>query len=249
MKIIVGLGNPGAAYERTRHNVGYMVIDHLAARCAPGETAKVKYKSLAFEARLPMPSDNNTLPSDLTAGLRCLMLKPITFMNLSGQAVAESVRFYKLDPEADVLVIVDDVALPCGSLRLREKGGAGGHNGLGNIQQLLGTQKYARLRIGIDPPGRVPQKDYVLGKFSPEQQTAIDRIIPTAAAACAVWAHDGGIAAMNRFNAGDEPKPKPRSSPSAESAPPDARGHDGEPPPTSSTDASPQSGAVSSAKP
>ncbi len=208
VKLIVGLGNPGAEYERTRHNAGYMVVDHLVSRCAPGETVKARFKSLAVECRLPEPDEKDALPTLAAGGERCLLIKPTTYMNLSGQAVAEAIRFYKLDAERDLLVVVDDVALPCGTIRLRGKGGSGGHNGLANIQQLLGTQNYARLRIGIDPPGRIPQKDYVLGKFSPDQKTAMDRVVPTAAAVCAFWAHNGGIATMNRYNAGDEPKKK-----------------------------------------
>jgi PTH1 family peptidyl-tRNA hydrolase len=212
VKLIVGLGNPGAEYQRTRHNVGFMVADWLASRCSPAETPKVRFKSLAVEARLPDPGDAFTLPTDPFGGLRTLLLKPTTYMNLSGQAVAEAVRFYKLNPTEDVLVIVDDVALPCGAIRLRAKGGAGGHNGLANIQQLLGTQEYSRLRIGIDPPGDFPQRDYVLGKFSPDQHARIDDVLPKAAACCALWAHHGAIAAMNRFNASDatkQPKHQP----------------------------------------
>jgi PTH1 family peptidyl-tRNA hydrolase len=208
VKLIVGLGNPGAEYERTRHNAGYMVIDHLVSRCAPGERAKAKFKSLVFEARVPEPNDKNELPPDAPLATRCLLMKPTTYMNLSGQAIAEAVRFYKLDPEQDVLVIVDDIALPCGELRLRAKGGAGGHNGLSSIQQSLGTSAYPRLRIGIDAPGVVPQIDYVLGKFSPEQQDQMAGAVPLAAACCGLWASEGATAAMNRFNAPDKPKPK-----------------------------------------
>lgn len=216
MKLIVGLGNPGPEYDRTRHNAGFMVIDHLISRCAPGETPKAKFKSLLVEARVPVPDAKNGLQADASIAARCLLMKPTTYMNLSGQAVAEAVRFYKLEPERDVLVIVDDIALPCGDLRLRAKGGAGGHNGLSSVQQLLGTSDYPRLRIGIDPPGVVPQVDYVLGRFSPEQQGKITKAIPLAAACCGLWASEGPVAAMNRFNAPDKPKPRPKAVPDAD---------------------------------
>ncbi len=226
MKLIVGLGNPGPQYDRTRHNAGFMVIDHLAARCAIDAIPKARFKSLTVEAMIPTPDDKDRLPGPGSGAQteKCLLMKPTTFMNLSGQAVSEAVRFYKLDPTQDVLVITDDVALPCGSIRLRAKGGSGGHNGLTNIQTLLGTNAYPRLRIGIDPPGTIPQVDYVLGKFSPEQQAELDKALPRAAACAALWAHEGDTAAMNRYNAPTEPKPK-KPKPKPEPTP-DATGTD-----------------------
>ena len=186
MKLIVGLGNPGANYQMTRHNVGFEVLDRLARRHAPGAIARGRFHG-------------TTLDADID-GERCLLLKPTTFMNRSGQAVAEAVAFYKLSPSDDLLVIVDDVALPCGQIRVRAEGGAGGHNGLADVQEKLGTESYARLRIGIDQPGQIPQSDYVLGRFRPDQWSLVDPAINDAAEAAACWAQRGVHEAMNRFN-------------------------------------------------
>jgi len=185
MKLIVGLGNPGAEYEATRHNVGFLVLDRLARRHAPGAVARGKFHAAVVEAEVH--------------GERVMLLKPTTFMNRSGLAVGEAMRFYKL-PTASLLVIVDDVALPCGSIRLRPGGGAGGHNGLSDIEQKLTTDEYARLRIGIDPPGIIPQKDYVLGRFRPDQLELVEPALDTAADAVACWARSGIDEAMNRYN-------------------------------------------------
>jgi peptidyl-tRNA hydrolase, PTH1 family len=189
VKLIVGLGNPGPEYDRTRHNVGFDVLDRLARRYsdpAVGGAAKSRFHGLALEAEI--------------GGVKTLLLKPMTYMNLSGQAVAEAVRFYKLDPAQDLLVLVDDIALGCGVIRLRGDGSAGGHNGLTDVERKLATSGYARLRIGIDPPGAIPQKSYVVGKFRPDQ---LDRIAPAlneAVDAAACWAIHGITEAMNRFN-------------------------------------------------
>jgi PTH1 family peptidyl-tRNA hydrolase len=131
---------------------------------------------------------------------KILLLKPTTFMNRSGIAVSEAVQFYKLVPAADVLVIVDDVALPCGSIRVRPEGSAGGHNGLTDIEQKLGTTQYPRLRIGVDAPGQIPQKDYVLGRFRPEQRPLVEQAIDDAVDAAACWVRNGVVETMNRFN-------------------------------------------------
>ncbi|MFG0276237.1 MAG: aminoacyl-tRNA hydrolase [Phycisphaerales bacterium] len=187
MKIIAGLGNPGAGYERTRHNAGFMAVDRLLARVAPAQHGKARFQSLTWEATLP------------GAG-KCLLMKPVTYMNLSGRAVSEALRFYKADPAEDLLVLVDDVALPVGSIRIRASGGAGGHNGLSDIQRHCGGEAYARLRIGVDPPGRIPQADYVLGKFSPEQWDALQPALERSADATEKWASEGVLAAMNEFN-------------------------------------------------
>ncbi len=186
MKLIVGLGNPGPEYTDTRHNVGFVVLDRLARRWAPGEVARSKFRGVVIDARIDQE--------------RVLLLKPVTYMNRSGESVSEAVRFYKLDPEESVLVIVDEVALECGMIRLRPGGSAGGHNGLGDIEQKLGTDQYARLRIGIDAPGRIPGKDYVLGRFRPEQIEALEPALEDATEAAATWATRGCTEAMNRFN-------------------------------------------------
>lgn len=186
MKLIVGLGNPGREHERTRHNVGYDVLDRLARRYAPGEIARARFHGVLLEGRID--------------GERVLMLKPTTYMNRSGQAAAEAVGFYKLDPAADLLVIVDDIALPCGMIRLRGDGGPGGHNGLEDVERRLGTSTYARLRVGIDAPGEIPQREYVLGRFRPDQLAAVEPALEDAADAAACWALRGLLEAMNRYN-------------------------------------------------
>ncbi len=189
MKLIVGLGNPGPEYDRTRHNVGFDVLDRLARRYVDPNVsgaAKSRFQGVALEAEIGTE--------------RALLLKPLTFMNRSGQSVAEAVRFYKLDAAADLLVIVDDLALGCGVIRLRNEGSAGGHNGLADIEQKLGTAQYARLRIGIDPPNAIPQKSYVLGKFRPDQLERLEPALAESVDAAACWTMNGITETMNRFN-------------------------------------------------
>jgi len=192
MKLIVGLGNPGPEYAGTRHNVGFDVIDRLARRLAPGAAPRSKFAGLAVDAEI--------------GNEKCMLLKPMTFMNLSGRSVLEAMQFFKLEASRDLLVIVDDLALPCGSIRLRPDGSSGGHNGLSDIGLKLGSNYWARLRIGIDPPGRVRQSDYVLGKFSPDQQPLADASMAEAALAAEAWATKGLQEAMNRFNTKAAPK-------------------------------------------
>lgn len=214
MKLVVGLGNPGAQYERTRHNAGFMAIDRLREICAPSEIWKSKFQSMMVEGRLAENADGSG------AAEKVVLLKPMTFMNLSGRAVTEAVRFFKLDPETDLMVLVDDVALPCGQIRIRAKGGTGGHNGLASIQQMLSSSAYPRLRIGIDPPGIIPQVDYVLGRFTDEQMIEIEKAAKVCVEAVRTWAHQGTIAAMNAFNAPDEPRQKSRNEkPASENKP------------------------------
>lgn len=185
MKLIVGLGNPGPEYARTRHNVGYLAIDRLTERFAPGETMRSKFQAGIIEGRV--------------ASEKCLFMKPMTYMNRSGQSVAEALRFFKLEP-ADCLVIVDEVALPAGVLRLRARGSAGTHNGLADIEQKIGTTEYPRLRIGVDDPGMIPRVDYVLGRFTEEQQAAINPALEQVGDVVSCWIEEGIEAAMNRFN-------------------------------------------------
>jgi PTH1 family peptidyl-tRNA hydrolase len=133
-----------------------------------------------------------------------LLLKPTTFMNLSGRAVQQAMAFYNLTP-SDVLIVLDDVALPCGRLRLRPGGSSGGHNGLKDIEQALGTSQYPRLRIGIDaPPPRIPQKDYVLGRFTDAQRKQLDPAVTRACGAIVTWIERGIETAMSQFNAEEE---------------------------------------------
>lgn len=196
MKLIVGLGNPGRQYDKTRHNAGFMVVDRLVEKHAPGVPAKARFNAAVTECKLGAEA--------------VLLMKPTTFMNRSGSSVAEAVRFYKLEPAKDVLVLVDDVALPSGAIRLRPGGGAGGHNGLTDITKALGADTYARLRIGVDAtPEFMDQADYVLGRFTDEQWTLVDAALKRAADASEVFVTQGLDTAMNRFNAPDRP-PKPK---------------------------------------
>jgi PTH1 family peptidyl-tRNA hydrolase len=187
MKLIVGLGNPGTEYARTRHNAGFMVVDRLATRHRL-TSPRTKFHAGMLEGPI--------------AGDKCVLLQPVTYMNRSGLAVGEAVGFYKL-PLSDLLVVVDDVALPVGRMRLRAGGSAGGHNGLSDIERALGTSEYPRLRIGIDPPGRAPQRDYVLGRFSPDQLLKLDPMLDIAANAIEAWITHGIAKAMSLYNAGE----------------------------------------------
>lgn len=196
-KLIVGLGNPGSQYAKTRHNAGFMLIDRLSPASS---IPKSRFQSSLIDAEL--------------AGQRCLLLKPLTFMNRSGQAVAEALSFFKLSPASDLLVIVDDLYLPCGSLRLRPSGGTGGHNGLEDITRALASDAYPRLRIGVGmlPSGGKPpqfdQADYVLSRFADDELPLVDAAIKKAAPGVELWATKGLTAAMNRLNAPDPAPPK-----------------------------------------
>ena len=184
MKLIVGLGNPGREYDRTRHNVGFMVVDELSRRLGdPGYRAR--FKGLVAEG--------------LMAGEKAILLKPLTFMNLSGQSVSEAVRWYHLDLE-DVLIIGDDLDLPFATLRLRARGSAGGHNGLSSIFQQLGTTEVSRLKVGIGR-GSNTAHSHVLGRFSAEQQTELPFLLATAADTVEQWVREGIVATMNTANA------------------------------------------------
>jgi PTH1 family peptidyl-tRNA hydrolase len=201
MKLIVGLGNPGAEYVSTRHNVGFEVIDLLAHRLGwtPrtqdfDRLARTKFSGLALDGPAP--------------GGKALLLKPTTYMNLSGQSVQAAAAFYHVPPE-DLIVVLDDIALPCGKLRIRAAGSPGGHNGLKDIQRALSTQDYPRLRIGIDPPPpRHSQVDYVLGRFTPDQRAALTPALTRAVDALMLWLEKGTTPAMNRYNADPTPPAK-----------------------------------------
>lgn len=184
--LIVGLGNPGDEYEHTRHNVGFDVIDALANRLDI-PVQRLKYKALTNTAEI--------------AGEKVLLMKPITFMNLSGEAVEQAASFYKLPPER-VLVISDDVALPPGKLRIRPGGSAGGHNGHKNIALHLHSENYPRLRIGVGckPHPEYDMVDWVLGKPQGEDRRAIDCAVLRAVEAIEVILRDGPEKAMSKFN-------------------------------------------------
>jgi PTH1 family peptidyl-tRNA hydrolase len=185
MYLLVGLGNCGQEYKNTRHNFGFLLIDKIIARHKLILQGK-KFKSDFFSGEIQ--------------GLKILALKPQTFMNLSGSSVLEALRFHKLDASKDLLVVTDDFALPCGAMRLRAQGGDGGHNGLADITRRLGSDRWPRLRVGIDAPGRISTESYVLGVFTPEQRKQLDPGLDEAAEAVACWATEGLEAAMNRFN-------------------------------------------------
>jgi PTH1 family peptidyl-tRNA hydrolase len=197
MKLIVGLGNPGREYVGTRHNIGFDVIDSLAYACSATSSAS------DFDRVARNRFDALTLDAESKGGnQKLLLMKPITFMNLSGKSVQQAMAFYRLEA-TDIMVVLDDVALPIGKLRMRAGGSSGGHNGLKDIERMIGTSQYPRLRIGVDAPGRIPQRDYVLGKWSPDQKKALEFAVPRACDAIGAWVTDGIETAMNRFNAGD----------------------------------------------
>ncbi len=162
MKLVVGLGNPGQKYQKTRHNIGFMVIDEMLKIL--GTQAKFDAK---FNAEVSMTNVD---------GEKLILAKPSTFMNLSGETIAKLIKYYNIDLE-DVLVIVDDVNLETGKLRLREAGGHGGHNGLRNIIGLLHTEAFKRVRIGIDNNQVLPLDQYVLGQFTSDQMIVLQKSI------------------------------------------------------------------------
>jgi peptidyl-tRNA hydrolase, PTH1 family len=197
MKLVVGLGNPGAEYRDTRHNLGFRVVDELARRCGV-EQWRESFESLAAKT--------------VHGGEPLLLCKPVTFMNLSGRAVAGVAGFYKV-PLDDLLVVTDDVALPLGRLRARRGGSDGGHNGLKSIAESLGTEDYARLRIGVGRGdiqaadgrvvGRPGMADHVLGRFRPDERDTISAAILRAADASEVFITEGIERVMNVFNAAE----------------------------------------------
>lgn len=196
MKLIVGLGNPGPEYQKTRHNAGFMLVDKLAARHSlSGAKHKFHAGILDGELHVGQPMSPH----------RCVLMQPTTYMNRSGLAVGEAVQFYKLDPAADLLVLVDDIALDVGTIRLRGSGSAGGQNGLADIERALGTKNYPRLRIGIGPNDfnghKVPQKDFVLGRFTDDQQAELDKALDKGIKCIESWLVDGLEKTMSVFNA------------------------------------------------
>jgi PTH1 family peptidyl-tRNA hydrolase len=191
-KMIVGLGNPGPEYARNRHNVGFQVIDVFAGRHG------LVFDKFQKRARVAL---GRVVLTNGWAG-RVLLAKPMTFMNLSGEAVAALAAFYKIAP-ADILVISDDLDLPAGKLRLRAEGGAGGQKGIKSTIQHLHTEAFPRLRIGIGrPPGQMDAADYVLQNFSAAEEQEMATLRPKAADAIEAWLAQGVAAAMNLFNAG-----------------------------------------------
>ena len=212
MKLIVGLGNPGLQYDKTRHNAGFLVVDRLARDCAMGETPKSRFNAALIEARV--------------AGEKCLLMKPTTYMNRSGQSVGEAVRFYKLNPAEDLIVAVDELAFPIGHIRVRAKGGTAGHNGLKDIDRALGGADYPRVRVGIgEKPKLMNQADWVLSRVTEEEWPDFESSIGKAAKAVESIIRDGVDASMNAFNErlpdqnGKGAKPRSRTHPAEENPP------------------------------
>src|SRR4051812_37853437 len=179
MKLICGLGNPGREYERNRHNIGFMVVEELARR------AKSDVSQEKFQARVGTGN---------VGGEKVLFVEPQTYMNLSGRSVVAASQFYKIAPE-DVLVVHDELDLPFGRIQLKSGGGAGGHNGLKSIMELLGADKFARLRFGIDKPPGPNAKErvsgYVLSDFRGEEEKQLSDLIMLTCDAAESWVRDG----------------------------------------------------------
>ncbi|MBE6992780.1 MAG: aminoacyl-tRNA hydrolase [Ruminococcaceae bacterium] len=184
--IVVGLGNPGSKYQNTRHNIGFITADYIA------DEKRVKLNKVKFKASY------NILT---IGGEKCLLMKPNTYMNLSGDAVKEAATFYKV-PADHIIVIFDDCSLPCGKLRIRQNGSAGGHNGIKSIIAQLGTDAFPRIKIGV---GEKPHPDYdmadwVLSAFSEQDKKLLKPAVENAAKALEVFISDGPDRAMNKFN-------------------------------------------------
>ena len=183
--IIAGLGNPGKEYENTRHNTGYLAIETIAKERGV-KMDKLKYKSLCGECMI--------------SGKRVFLMKPATFMNLSGEAVRDAMSFYKVPPERTI-IIFDDVSLEQGRLRIRKKGSDGGHNGIKSVIAHLGTEEFDRIKIGVgEKPAEWDLADYVLSRFSKEEEPLIREAVCEAAKACESIICDGMDSAMNVYN-------------------------------------------------
>lgn len=209
-KVVVGLGNPGSKYENTRHNIGWMVLDRLADR--HGASGSVKTKDAAATARGRIGDDE------------LILVKPMTYMNRSGEAVRKAMARERT-PMQDVLIVVDDMDLPFGKLRMKARGSAGGHNGLRSIIGEMGTESFARLRVGIGAPVKGNTISHVLGDFAHAEQQHLDLILAAAADAVEVWTEEGPSVAANKWNGWkppleepDEPKTEPKPKPPREGA-------------------------------
>lgn len=187
MYVIAGLGNPTRKYEKTRHNVGFDVIDALAE----------KYNIMVKEKK-----HKGICGTGVIAGEKVLLVKPQTYMNVSGECVWQVLDYYKLDPKENLIVIFDDISLPPGNIRIRPKGSAGGHNGIKSIIECLGTNEFARIKVGV---GEKPQgwdlADYVLGRFSKEERMYVEDAIVDACSAAEYMIRGDIAKAMNDFNA------------------------------------------------
>lgn len=186
MYLLVGLGNPGKQYEHTRHNVGFDVMDAIADKYNISMSEK-KHKALYGKGMI--------------GGQKVVLAKPQTFMNLSGESVAELLRYYKLDPETQMIVIFDDISLAPGSIRIRKKGSAGGHNGVKNIIAMIGNQNFLRIKVGVgEKPKGWDLADHVLGHFEAEDRGKVEHAIEDAVAAAELMLRGETDRAMNDFN-------------------------------------------------
>lgn len=184
MKIVVGLGNPGKEYKDTRHNIGFMVLEELASRYAVTKQES-RFDAIIGEVRIK--------------GEKVLLVKPLTFMNLSGKTVQPLVHWYKLDLN-DLMVVYDDMDLPLGTLRMRKQGGTGGHKGIASISERLATTEFARTRLGIGRPEQQDTVDWVLGRFTASDREQVSQLIKIAADAVEIWIKSGIDTAMNTYN-------------------------------------------------
>ncbi len=211
IRIITGLGNPGAPNPDTVHNFGFMAQVRLPRHINAPWKAEKKYKG------------------ELAAGPGLLLVKPQTFMNLSGECVGALMRFFKFTPE-QVLVVYDDISFPCGTMRLRAAGSAGGHNGMKSLIAHLGSDRFPRLRVGIGVPGQKDMVGHVLGKFSPEEKPLLEDALTRAEQAVLTLLAEGFEAAANKYNVKKEKKErKPKTPPAPEGAPAEPTAE--EPPP------------------
>ena len=191
MKVILGLGNPGREYEQTRHNVGWWVLDHLA-------------DVWRFDPKGWKKDGEAYTNTGVVAGLKVRLVKPLTYMNLSGEVLRPYLKRPFWAPKTDLLVVVDEVAIPLGTWRLRARGSAGGHNGLKSVEHHLKTQEYPRLRIGIRPEDERrlggDLANFVLGKFAADERPMVLDLMPTITSLVETWVKEGTEAAMNKFN-------------------------------------------------
>lgn len=186
MKLIVGLGNPGKQYENTRHNIGFLVIDKLS------EQLNIRLDQAKFKGVFGIGN---------IGGEKILLLKPLTYMNLSGESIRAVMDYYQVETE-DLVVIYDDLDLPVGRIRLRQQGSAGGHNGIKSTIAHLGTQNFNRIRVGIDrPQNGMNVADYVLGRFTKEEQLMMEDVIVKCSDACEQGLKKPFLQVMNEFNA------------------------------------------------
>lgn len=195
MKIVVGLGNPGKKYDKTRHNVGFDVIKEIAEKNSLGRP-KGRFQGETI---------------DLMVGMeKVILLCPLTFMNDSGKSVKAACDFFQIDPETDLLVVCDDLNLDLGAIRFRAKGSSGGQKGLASIIRLLGTEVFPRLRLGIgSPPPNWQVPDFVLGRFHDDDKIEIENSIERASEAVLFWSLNNTLEAMNRFNGSPKAKNAP----------------------------------------